>query len=140
MRKMYLGFMTASQYCVIVVVDREYGERLPELTISGPVWIVDSPANRSAAQKIWSELPNQNHLDGVTVFKSSEDRSAEDSLLDQLDTIDLHHGTYSADPPYTVLESVGVPESERIRKELARFGFNEIHAKSTGFRAVRPLP
>jgi hypothetical protein len=41
-------------YRVFVVVDREYGERLAELAQTGPVWIVDTPANRSVAQQIWA--------------------------------------------------------------------------------------
>lgn len=38
-------------YRVFVVVDREYGERLGELAQTGPVWIVDTPANRTNADQ-----------------------------------------------------------------------------------------
>ena len=127
-------------YRVFVVLDREYGDRLSELAQTGPVWIVDTPLNRTAAQKIWAIDPNRSHLDGVTTFKTGDDSSPEDGLINELDTIDLHHGTYSADPPYTVLEVIGAEMTERVKMGLSEFGFNEIQTTAEGFRAVRPLP
>src|SRR5215471_2612830 len=94
-------------YRVFVVVDRDYGTPLAELAESGPVWIVDTPANRSVAQQIWAAHPNRSHLQGVTTFKVPEGTSSEDILINELDAIDLHHGTYSASPPYTVLNVIG---------------------------------
>jgi hypothetical protein len=127
-------------YRVFVVLDREYGDRLSELAQTGPVWIVDTPLNRTAAQKTWAVDPNRSHLDGVTTFKTGDDSSPEESLINELDTIDLHHGTYSADPPYTVLEVIGAEMSETVKTGLSEFGFNEFQATADGFRAVRPLP
>jgi hypothetical protein len=125
---------------VFVVLDREYGERLSELAANGPVWIVDTPTNRAVAQKIWTADRNRSHLDGVTAFKTGDACSSETTLIDQLDTIDLHHGTYSANPPYTVLEVIGTTISERVKTQLSQFGFNQFQRTAEGFRAVRPLP
>jgi hypothetical protein len=102
-------------YRVFVVVDRNYGERLGELPQSEPVWIVDTPANRAAAQQIRATNRNRSHLDCVTTFKVGEDSSTDDILINELDTIDLHHGTYSANPPYTVLEVIGIPISAKLK-------------------------
>jgi hypothetical protein len=129
----------AAEYGVFVVVDREYGERLCELARRGAVWIIDTPLNHAAAQKIWSERPNANHLEGVTTFKSVAS-SPENALLNELDTIDLHHGSYSADPPYTVLEVIGASVTESVKAELRQYGFDEFCSTATGFRAVRPVP
>ena len=38
--------MSAVQYKVFVVVDREFGEKLSELEKGVPVWIVDTPTNK----------------------------------------------------------------------------------------------
>ena len=127
-------------YRVFIVLDREYGDRLSELARSGPVWIVDTPLNRAAAQKIWTVDVNRSHLEGVTTFKMGDGSSPQDAFINELDTIDLHHGTYSADPPYTVLEVIGTPISERIKAELSRFGFDEFQATVEGFHTVRPVP
>ena len=127
-----------AEYRVFLVLEKECGEHLRELLRTGPVWVVDTPTNRVAAQKIWAERPDGTHLEGVTTFKSSAD-CAEDALLEQLGTIDLQHGPYSADPPYTVLECIGASATERLKRELGQYGFNEFQPTSTGFRAIRPL-
>jgi hypothetical protein len=130
----------ALPYRVFVVLDREYGERLSELAGKGPVWVVDNPLNRAEAQKLWAAYPNRSHLDGVTTFKTLDNCSPEETLINELDTIEEHHGIYSADPPYTVLEVIGTAATERIKAELARFSFNRFEASPNGFRAMRPLP
>jgi hypothetical protein len=48
-----------------------------------------------------SRAPFHSHLEGVTLFKASENRPAEQMLIDWMDPIDLRHGVYSADRPYT---------------------------------------
>jgi len=128
------------RYRVYVVVDREYGNRLPELAQSSPVWIVVTPVNRASAQRIWAANPNRSHLDGVTVFKFLEGSSPEDILINELDTIDLHHGTHSTNPPFTILEVIGSAISTRLKDELSNFGFDDFQETSQGFRAMRPLP
>ncbi|MGH9496351.1 MAG: hypothetical protein ACRD3B_15230, partial [Candidatus Sulfotelmatobacter sp.] len=127
-------------YRVFVVLDREYGERLSQLVETSPVWIVDTPQNRAVAKGIWSVEPGRSHLDGVTTFKTADDSSAEDALLQELETIDLHHGVYSANPPYTVVEVIGTGISDRVKGKFAEFGFDQFEPTSHGFRAIRPLP
>ena len=127
-------------YRIFVVLDRNYGHRLDELACHGPVWIVDTPANRNVAQQIWTAAPNRDHLEGVTTFKFPADSSSEDILINELDTIDLHHGTYSANPPYTIIEVIGSDISDKAKEALAEFGFDHIEATPQGFRATRPLP
>jgi hypothetical protein len=78
---------------VFVVLDREFGEQLMELNQSGPVWIVDTPTNRGVAEEIWGARPNSSHLEGITTFKVGNACSLEDSLISEMDTIDLHHGS-----------------------------------------------
>jgi hypothetical protein len=82
----------------------------------------------------------RDHLDGVTVFKAAEDRSPEQILIDEMATIDLHHGVYSAIPPYTAIRVVGSTLTQQGRQVLATFGFDSFTLTDEGFRAVRPLP
>jgi hypothetical protein len=131
--------MSTAPYSVSVVLDRAYGSRLAELIALGPVWIVDSPVNRAVAEDMWAKFPKRSHLYGITTFKAAETDSPEEMLIGNLGTIDLHHGFHSADPPYTVLEVVGVRLTARIEAALAGFGFDSFPASDDGFRAVRPL-
>jgi hypothetical protein len=132
--------MVVVPYKVYVVVDREFGERLTNLAPGVPVWIVNTPLNRTVAERLWKERNQQGYLTGITTFDDLESSSAEDLLLWELDTIDLHHGPQSADPPYTILEVLGTPLSDRIRAELSQYGFDEFHPSAGGFSAVRPAP
>jgi hypothetical protein len=127
-------------YSVSVVLDRSYGSRMRGLIKAGPVWVVDSPANREFTQQLWAESPTLGHLDGVTLFKASENRPPEQMLIDWMDTIDLHHGVYSADPPYTAIRVVGSMLTPEGRQVLGTFGFASFTVTDEGFHAVRPLP
>jgi hypothetical protein len=132
--------MNATPYSVSIVLDHSYGPRLRELLKAGPVWVVDSPANRDCAQQLWSEFPAHDHLDGITVFNSGEGRSTEQILIDHMETIDLHHGIYSANPPYTAVRVVGSTLTPQVKQTLASFGFDSFTITSEGFDTVRPLP
>ena len=90
--------MAAVPYKVYVVVDQEFGEKLSDLEKGVPVWIVDTPTNKPVAQCFWNERPDESHLTGVTTFNDLPSLSPEGMLLDKLDTIELHHGSHSADP------------------------------------------
>jgi len=126
-------------YRVFVVLDRSYGDKLAELARTGPVWIVDTPRNHTAAEQFWAAHPDRTHLTGVTTFKFEIDSSPEETLINEMDTIDLHHGRYSANPPYAAIEVIGTSISETLRGRLSEFGFSEFETTSEGFRAVRSL-
>jgi hypothetical protein len=123
-----------------VVLDREVGPRIRGLLDSDPVWAVDSPANRDSAQKLWSEFPARDRLDGVTVFKPVADRSPGQILIDEMETIDMNHRVYSADPAYPVIRVIGCKLQPEIQKTLAGLGFNSFSRTDDGFEATRPLP
>ena len=127
-------------YKVCIVVDREFGERLAEIERSVPVWIVGTPTNKAVAQRLWKENPRENHLTGITTFNDGASFAREDVLVGILQTIDLHHGPYSADPPYTIIEVIGTSLRSTIEKEMSAYGFNEFKATAEGFIARRPIP
>lgn len=129
--------MAAVPYKVYVVVDRDFGEQLAELEQGAPVWIVDTPTNKPVAQRLWKERPNEGYLTGITTFDDMKSSSPEDMLLAYLDTIDLHHGIYSTDPPYTVIEVLGTPLTTKAKNGLAAYGFSEFRGTSEGFTARR---
>jgi hypothetical protein len=64
--------------------------------------------------------------------------SSEEPFVAQIEMIDLHHGPYSADPPYTVIEAFGTAATDKIKVELSQLGFNDLQQNSDGFTAVRP--
>lgn len=132
--------MCKASYSVTVILDRTYGDGLLALPVGTAVWMVDTPANRAAAQRVWARRTSGSHLVGITTFKTREGASSEEMLLGELDTIELHHGRYSAEPPYAVLEVIGAAVTEQIKSAMSALGFTEFKGTALGFRAVRPLP
>lgn len=127
-------------YKVYVVVARDFGEQLAGLERGIPIWIVDSVANNPTIRRLWVERPNHDHLTGITAFNDVESASSTELLLSKLDSIDLHHGSYSASPPYTAIEIIGATLTEEVRKALGEFGFGDFCVTSGGFSATRSLP
>jgi hypothetical protein len=132
--------MNREPYEVFIVLDCDYGSRLLKLLESGPIWAVDSPANRGVAQEIWKEFPSRGHLEGITLFTTAKGASPEEVFIDEFDTIDLHHGVYSAALPYTIACAIGTPLTDKLRAVLSPYGFDSFAVTDEGFRATRPLP
>ena len=129
--------MPDTPYTVLVVLDRDFGERLASLAPETPVWIIGSPSNTPIAHRLWKERPASNHLNGVTVFNGFKDGTPEEILLNELDTIDLHHGQHSADPPYARLVILGVPLTDSVKDALEALGFESFQQEAAGFSANR---
>ncbi len=128
-----------SPYKVRLIVDRDFGERLSELPHEEPVWVVDSAVNTPVAHRLWrSERSGESSLAGITTFKDSSDSAPEDIAIGVLEMVDLHHGQYSADPPFSVLEIIGCEVSDRLREALAEFDFIPQAPSGQSIIAVRP--
>jgi hypothetical protein len=121
-----------------VILDPAFGERL-RLINSEPVWIVKSPINEPIIRSIWAMHSEPDHTKGITGFNYNEKATPEDSFLAELDMIDLHHGPYSANPPYTVLEVIGACLNESIKSALSELDFASFEEKDRGFTASRSL-
>jgi len=130
--------MAAVPYKVYVVVDREFGEKLGGIEQGAPVWVVDTPANKAVVQRSWNEHPNEDHLTGITTFNDLSSLSPEQMLLGKLDAIELHHGSYSADPPYSVIEVFGTQLTANAKKVLSEYGFSVFQVTAAGFTASSP--
>ena len=122
---------------VLVILDPNYGERLQQVWPGRPVWIAMSPINEPTVRSLWSSHPNCDHLNGITGFRFDADAPPENSLLDNLDMIDLHHGLYSSRDPYTVLEVIGARLTINVREALSKLGFEKFLENPDGFTARR---
>jgi hypothetical protein len=60
--------------------------------------------------------------------------------MSELDKIDLHLGSHSANPPYTIPELLGAPLSDRIKAELSQYGFDEFHPRVQVFAPYSQCP
>jgi len=121
---------------VTVVVDPEFGSRLRDIPSCEPSWVVDSVTNHPVIQEIWRERKAE-YPCGMTSFKFDSKESPEGWLISELDTIDLHHGEYSQETPWTVLNVIGAKWTDSIGRALSRLGFRRDQETSEGFTAIR---
>ena len=129
--------MTDQLNKVTLVLDPNFGQRLELLAIHSQVWTIDTPANRIIAEKYWQDNPEHTLEMGITTFQVNDNETMEEACLRILDAIDLHHGEYSSNPPYSDLEVIGLPISEQIKCALEGIGFEAIEHTAEGFRATR---
>jgi hypothetical protein len=122
---------------VVVILDPDYGERLREVRPGVAVWIVMSPANEPVVRALRAITDSPEHLTGITGMKIDHDATPEEVLLDELNTIDLHHGPYSSSKPYTALEAIGATLTIDLREALRALGFIEFTENAIGFVARR---
>ena len=122
---------------VILVLDRNYGAELSSVPQDRHIWLIESPANREAAASYRAAHGPSTVENSVTTFKAADDDSGSESCLKMLETIDLHHGVYSADTPYAVLEIVGAPLGRSVQGAIEALGFSRFESTVNGFRALR---
>jgi hypothetical protein len=130
--------MNEKPYGVHVIVDPAFGERLREIPLDEPIWIVDTPTNRLAYEAVWRERKPESYLVGFSSFKVNPNEQPEDWLISILDTIDEHHGEMSHDPPWSRINVIGVRWTQRIAEELEVFGFTSHQDSPEGFTATKP--
>jgi hypothetical protein len=92
-----------------------------------------SPVNEPVIRSLWALRPEANELTGITGFRFDANVPAAQRFLDELDTIDLHHGAYSSGIPYTELEVIGARLTVPIRLALSQIGFTEFSEDRYGF-------
>jgi len=124
--------MNNKEYRVHVIVDLHYGERIFLIPVGEPAWVIDSEANYEPIRSLWKKRKAPEG-GGITAFKFYPDGNPEDWFIDQMYDIDLHHGEYSHQPPYSVLNVVGVNWSDQIASELKKYGFTEYEITDEGF-------
>ncbi|HEV7299509.1 MAG TPA: hypothetical protein VGN72_09115 [Tepidisphaeraceae bacterium] len=127
-------------YKVAIVVDREFGSRLDAVAKQLHVWICDSPTNRAAFDAVHRSRGEWRYdlESGVTIFKCDPIESAEDALIAVLGAVDLHHGGYSHDPPWSGIDVFGCAATPRVRDAFAEYGANVTSETADGFEARRP--
>lgn len=110
---------------VAIVFEPDYADRLERLAFHTPVWIVDTPANRAAAEIAWQTAIEWPHIT-VTLFRTDEEW---DALLRQIDILER---------AVDVLEVTGSPLTEQTRTSLTERGFERFEETPAGFRAGKP--
>ena len=108
----------------MVVFADDYSEHLEKLAFRAPVWIVDTSANRQAAEGAWHQAVEWPHL-SVTLFRFDD----WPSLIHQI-SLQIRH--------FTGFEIIGPALSAEARDAFIAVGFSRFDETAEGFRARRP--
>lgn len=129
--------VTTQPYRVVLVVDRNAGDRIPELARAFHVWVVESPINTPAIQRFWLPQRTAPEADplgpGITSFKASEAESTEEICARIAADVDEHHGEYAHDPRWSEIAVYGTSLSKRLQETLAQLGATEFEMTQEGF-------
>ena len=109
---------------VAIVFEQDYAASLEKLAFRTPVWLVDTPANRTAAEDAWREAVEWPHI-SVTLFRAQDDWK---TLLEQ---VELRERNLEA------VEVIGSTLDPATHTTLVEAGFTRFDESASGFRAKR---
>jgi hypothetical protein len=100
-----------------------------------PVWIIDSPQNRSAVAKIrTSKSPEESE---VTTFQTKDGESLAMACERIVQSLDEHYNEHSQTPGYTELNVIGVSLGDVSLSPFLQLNFDEFVRTATGFIAKK---
>jgi hypothetical protein len=112
---------------VAIVLEPDFASRLEKLAFRTPVWIVDTPENRAAAEQAWHASVEWPHIT-VTLFRPPASRPTREDWLALFGQI----GAFDS------VEVIGSALTPSARAALVDLGFERFDDGGTRFRAVRP--
>ena len=115
---------------VAVVFDRDYSGALEKLAFTTPVWLVETPENRAAAEAAWHAAVEWPHIT-VTMFRAPANEPSLEEWKALVEQISVREGAVD------VVEAIGTPLLETAREVLVDAGFGRFDETATGFRARR---
>lgn len=114
---------------VALVIDRNYGDRLRDLAFRLPLWIADTPENRTAVESLTSFTHEWPHVSMTLVRVSAAPLAEEWTTL--LNQIELQERGIDA------IEVIGAPISISIVAAFREAGYHDVVETADGFRAKR---
>jgi len=107
---------------VAIVLDADFGARLHELAARMPVWIADTPGNRSSIESEWTRRRRDGAERELSVFRMIEGLSPSEHIVALLRTIEGTHGAAAQDPPFDTLCVYGAAPDTMAATAIAALG------------------
>jgi hypothetical protein len=123
---------------VAIVVDRSFGDKLVVLARRLHVWVIDSPANRPARDKVWNETKAYTLDSGATLFFDDGTQAPDVVAERMLDDVEMHHGGNAHTPPLTRIEVYGAKRTPLLQSALEELEYDHFEDGPDGFVASRP--
>lgn len=110
-----------------IVFTPDFSSSLEKLAFHTPVWLADTPANRSAAERSWHAAIEWPHL-SVVLFRAPAGPLSEEDWRTLLQQVSLRER-------FDTLEAIGAELTPSAQVALAEAGFIRVEATQGGFRA-----
>ena len=119
---------------VAIVLDADFGAQLHELASRIPVWIVDTPANRSSIESEWTRRRRDGAERELNVFRMIDGLSPSEHIAALLRTIDKQHGPSAEDGPFATLLVIGAAADAAPVAAIRAIGGGSPVEMANGFR------
>ena len=119
---------------IAIVLDADFGAQLHELASRMPVWIVDTPGNRSSIEGEWTRRRRDGAERELNVFRMIDGLSASDHIAALVRTIDRQHGPSAEDGPFATLLVIGAPADAAPVAAIHALGGGTPVTTANGFR------
>ena len=119
---------------VAIVLDADFGAQLHELASRIPVWIVDTPANRSSIESEWTRRRRDGAERELNVFRMIDGLSPSEHIAALLRTIDKQHGPSAEDGPFATLLVIGAAPDAAPVEAIRAIGGGSLVEMANGFR------
>ena len=120
---------------ITIILDPEYGDRVRDVALLGPVWVAPSGTNRMAVERCWHEPAAGSYE--VTYWSEPRTGSSEEEWIGILDSLDLHHSRPWAGPGIAAVHIIGASLTDFAQNALRAFGYEVSEFADHSFRAVR---
>src|SRR5437016_5660708 len=120
-----------TQYQVSLVLDPDAGVALDGIAADGPTWVLHSPANRAACERLWRAGREAGAPLDLTLFTSPVHVDTEAEWGCILDNLETHHGQDSHVPPLESIRVIGASVSFAARRVLATYGYEVLAGTPT---------
>lgn len=117
------------EFAIAIVVDPDFGDRLPALVQRLEVYVVGSPANRGVAKQIYRE--NDRNVQVLRGSPFTPDQQCASFLRTALE----FSSVADHDPPLSIVEVFGTPLTAELRKVFEEQAFPVFHETADGFVA-----
>lgn len=121
---------------IAIVLDADFGAQLHELASRIPVWIVDTPGNRSSIESEWTRRRRDGAERELNVFRMIDGLSQSDHIAALLRTIDQQHGPSADDGPFATLLIIGAPVAAAPLAAIRAIGGGAAVETDNGFRVA----
>ena len=121
---------------IAIVLDADFGAQLHELASRIPVWIVDTPGNRSSIESEWTRRRRDGAERELNVFRMIDGLSPSDHIAALLRTIDRQHGPSSEVGPFATLLVIGAPVDAAPVAAIRAIGGGAPVETDNGFRVA----